>query len=218
MAKRETITVKGELRENRGKGDAKKMRRDGKIPVTVYGGDAEPVAAIVSLAEVAAILRSDSGHNTVFKLDVAGAGVSDVMFHDRQIHPITSRLIHADLKRLVKGEKVHVTVELELVGEPYGVTEQGGHLEHVLREIEVECEPQNIPEKIEADVSHLHANEALHASDLKVPEGVKILTPDDAVVATVGFISEEVEEPATGEEPTEPEVIGKGKKEEEEEQ
>lgn len=217
MAKRETITVKGELREKRGKGDSKKLRREGKIPITVYGGDAEPVSATVMLAQVATILRSDSGQNTVFKLDVADIGISDVMFHDRQIHPITSRLIHADLKRLVKGEKVHVTVELELVGEPFGVTEQSAHLEQVLREIEIECEPQNIPEKIEADVTHLHANEALHASDLKVPEGVKILTPDDTVVATVNFMTEEVEEPAAAEEgPTEPEVIGKGKKEEEE--
>lgn len=215
MAQKETITVKGELREKRGKEDSKKMRREGKLPVTVYGGDAEPVAASVALADLAAIIRSGSGHNTVFKLDVAGVGISDVMFQDRQIDPVRSRLIHADLVRLVKGQKVEVTVEIELVGEAFGEKEQGGHLEQVLREIEIECEPQNIPEKIEADVTNLKANEALHVSDLKVPEGVTILTDGNAVIATVGFIAEEVEQPAT-EAPAEPELIGKGKKEEEE--
>lgn len=211
----ETITVKAELREKRGKGDSKKMRRAGMLPVTVYGGDAEPVAASVSLAELAAILRSDRGQNTIFKLDVAGVGVSDVMFQDRQIHPVHSRLIHADLRRIVSGQMVEVTVEVELTGEAYGVKEQGGHIEQVLRDIEIECEPANIPDKIEADVTNLHANEALHVSDLKAPEGVTFLTSGDTVVATVGFITEEVAPSTTEETPAEPEVIGKGKKEEE---
>jgi large subunit ribosomal protein L25 len=210
-----TITVKAELRERRGKGDSKKMRREGKLPVTVYGGDAEPVAASVSLAELAAILRSDRGQNTIFKLDVDGVGVSDVMFQDRQIDPVRSRLIHADLRRIVSGQLVEVTVDVELVGEAYGVKEQGGHLEQVLREIEIECEPMNIPDKIEADVTNLHANEALHVSDLTAPEGITFLTSGDPVVATIGFIAEEVAAPAAEETPAEPEVIGKGKKEEE---
>ncbi len=211
MAQRETITVKAGLRENRGKNDAGRLRRAGMVPVTVYGGDAEPVAAAASLAELAAILRTETGHNTIFKLDVEGVGVSDVMFHDRQIDPVRGRLVHADLRRIVKGQKIEVTVDLVLVGEPIGVKEQGGHLEHILREIEIECEPLNIPEKIEADVSGLHANEPLHVSDLKVPEGVTFVTAGETVVATVGFIKDETEQ--VSDTPTEPEVIGKGKKE-----
>lgn len=213
----ETITVKAEVREKRGKDDSKKIRREGLLPITVYGGDAEPVAVTASLTELAAILRSDRGHNTVFKLDVAGVGVTDVMFQDRQIHPITSRLIHADLRRIVKGQKVEATVNLELIGEPIGVREEGGHLEQVLRELQIECEPVNIPDSFEVDVTNLSANVALHVSDIKVPEGVKVLTHGEIVVATVVFISEEVEEPVT-EEPAEPELIGKGKQESKEEE
>lgn len=212
----ETITVKAEVRKKRGKDDSKKIRREGLLPLTVYGGDAEPVAVTARLAELAAILRTDRGHNTIFKLEVEGVGVSDVMFQDRQIHPITSRLIHADLRRIVKGQKVEATVNLELIGEPIGVREEGGHLEQVLRELNIECEPVNIPDSVEVDVTNLPANVVLHVSDVKVPAGVKVLTPGDIVVATVIFISEELEEPAT-DEPTEPELIGKGKEEEEEE-
>jgi len=212
MAQKETITVKGDLRDKRGKGDAGRLRRNGMIPLTVYGGDAEPISAAAPLAELAAILRSETGHNTIFKLDVAGVGVSDVMFQDRQIDPVRGRLVHADLRRIVKGQKIEVTVDLVLVGDAIGVKEQGGHLEHILHEIEIECEPLNIPEKIEADVSELHANEALYVSDLTVPEGVTFVTSGETVVATVGFIKEEMEQSI--EAPTEPEVIGKGKKEE----
>lgn len=212
----ETITVKAEVRKKRGKDDSKKIRREGLLPLTVYGGDAEPVAVTASLAELAAILRTDRGHNTIFKLEVEGVDVIDVMFQDRQIHPITSRLIHADLRRIVKGQKVEATVNLELIGEPIGVREEGGHLEQVLRELNIECEPVNIPDSVEVDVTNLPANVVLHVSDVKVPDGVKVLTPGDIVVATVIFISEELEEPVT-DEPTEPELIGKGKEEEEEE-
>jgi large subunit ribosomal protein L25 len=214
MAQKETITVKAELREGRGKNDAGRLRREGKLPLTVYGGDSGPVAATAPLAELAAILRSDTGHNTIFKLDIDGIGVSDVMFHDRQIHPVKGRLVHADLRRIVKGQKIEVTVEIELVGEPTGVKEGGGLLEQILREVEIKCEPANIPEKIEADVSGLGVHETLHVSDLKIPEGVEVITSSDAVIATVGIVSEEVEPTAT-ESPAEPEVIGKGKKEEE---
>jgi large subunit ribosomal protein L25 len=216
MAKKETITVKAELRAGRGKNDAGRLRREGKLPLTVYGGDGGPVAATAQLAELAAILRSETRQNTIFKLDIDGVGVSDVMFQDRQIDPVKGRLVHADLRRIVKGQKIEVTVEIELVGEPIGVKDEGGILEQTLRELEIECEPLDIPEKIEADVSGLGVHDALHVSDLKIPEGVKVLTQGETVIATVGIVSEEVEQPA-GEVPAEPEVIGKGKKEEEEE-
>jgi large subunit ribosomal protein L25 len=220
MAEREEITVRAELREGRGKNDARRARRDGMVPVTIYGGEGGAVSAIVPLRELAAILRSESGHNSIFTLDVAGVGASEVMFHDRQIDPVRGRLVHADLRRLVKGEKIEVTVPVHLIGEPIGVREQEGHLEQILRDIEIRCEPRNIPDSIDLDVSHLGVHDVLHVSDIPANENIEILEPAESVVATVGIVREEVLEPtapAEGEEAAEPEVIGKGKKDDEEE-
>ena len=126
-------------------------------------------------------------------------------------------MIHADLARLVKGQKIEVTVPLHLVGEPVGVREKQGVLEQIIREIEIRCEPREIPDTLEVDVTNLDVHETLHVSDIKVAEGVEILTDGDQVIATVGIVKEEVAAtPAEGEEPAEPEVIGKGKKEDEE--
>jgi large subunit ribosomal protein L25 len=218
MAEKKEFRVQAKQRDGRGKNDARRTRREGMVPITVYGGGAETVAAVAPLSDLAAILRSESGRNTIFTIDVEGVGASEVMFHDRQIDPIRGRLIHADLTRLVKGQKIEVTVPLHLVGEPTGVKEKQGVLEQIIREIEIRCEPRLIPDSIDFDVSHLDVHDVLHISDLTVPEGVEVLEEADTVIATVGFVKEE-EAPAPvveGEEPAEPEVIGKGKKEEEE--
>ena len=216
MAERKEITIRATQRDARGKNDARRVRRDGFVPLTVYGGEGEAVSAVARLSELAAILRSDTGHNTIFTLDVEGVGASEVMFHDRQIDPVRGRLVHADLRRLVKGQKIEVTVPLHLVGEPVGVREEQGVLEQIVREIEIRCEPRNIPEALNVDVTNLGVHDVLHVSDIPVEENVEILEAPDTVIATVGIIREEpVEAPATEEEPAEPEVIGKGKKEEE---
>ena len=217
MAEKKDYKVQAKLREGRGKNDARRTRREGLVPITVYGGGAETVAAVALLRDLAAILRSESGRNTIFTIDVEGVGASEVMFHDRQIDPVKGRLIHADLTRLVKGQKIEVTVPLHLVGEPIGVKEKQGVLEQTIREIEIRCEPRDIPDSLDLDVSNLDVHDVLHVSDVKVAEGVEILTDPDQVIATVGIVKEEVETavPAEGEEPAEPEVIGKGKKEEE---
>ena len=219
MAEKKEITLRATLREGRGKNDARRARRDGKVPVTIYGGEGETVAALASLGELAAILRSDSGRNTIFTLDVEGVGASEVMFADRQIDPVRMRLIHADFKRLVKGEKIEATVPLRLFGEPIGVREQSGVLEQIVREIEIRCEPREIPEALEVDVSNLGVHDVLRVSDIPRDEKIEILEDADAVIATVGIVKEEVvvAPPVEGEVPAEPEVIGKGKKEEEEE-
>jgi large subunit ribosomal protein L25 len=217
MAEKKEYKVQAKVREGRGKNDARRTRRDGMVPITVYGGGAETVAAVAPLAELAAILRSDAGRNTIFTIDVEGVGASEVMFHDRQIDPVKGRLIHADLARLVKGQKIEVTVPLHLTGEPIGVREKQGVLEQVIREIDIRCEPREIPDTIDIDVSNLDVHDTLHVSDLKVAEGIEILTDAELVIATVGIIKEEVAAaPVEGEEPAEPEVIGKGKKEEDE--
>jgi large subunit ribosomal protein L25 len=209
----EKIVVKAEKRENSGKGFARRLRAAGKVPVTVYGGGGEAVSVAAELSDLAAILRSETGHNTVFSLDVAGVGANDVIFQDRQIDPIKGRLMHADLRRLAKGEKIEVTVPVHLIGEPTGVKNDGGVLEQQMREIKVLCEPSAIPESIDADVSGLGLNESLHVFDLKVGKGIEVHEDAEAVVASVVIIKEEVEEAAT-EDAGEPEVIGKGKDEE----
>lgn len=218
MSQENTITVRATRREGRGKNDARRARRDGMVPVTVYGGEGGTVAALAPLRELAAILRSDSGRNTIFSLDIEGVGASEVMFHDRQIDPIRMRLIHADFRRLVAGEKIEVTVPLHLQGEPIGVRDQEGVLEQIIRQIDIRCDPRDIPEALNVDVSHLGVHDVLHVSDIKIDERIEILASPDTVIATVGIIREEEAAPAApveGEAPAEPEVIGKGKKEDE---
>ena len=217
MAEREEITVRAELRQGRGKNDARRLRSRGLVPLTIYGGEGGAVSAAAPLAELAAILRSESGHNTIFTLDVEGAGASEVMFHDRQLDPVRGRLVHADLRRLVLGQKIEVTVHVVLDGEPVGVTEGGGVLEQLLRDVEIRCSPRDIPDAIHADVSGLGVHELLHVSDLQVGEDIEVVTDPETAVATVSVVREEpVEAPAEEEGETEPEVIGKGKKEDEE--
>jgi large subunit ribosomal protein L25 len=218
MAEKKEIIVRATSRDGRGKNDARRARRNGQVPVTIYGGQGETVAALAPASELAAILRSDTGRNTIFTVDVEGVGASEVMFVDRQIDPVRMRLVHADFKRLVKGEKIETTVPLRLVGEPIGVKEQAGILEQIVRNLDIRCEPRDIPEHIDVDVTNLAVHEVLHVSDIPVTEGVEILQEPETVIATVGVVKEEVVEapPADGEAPAEPEVIGKGKKEEEE--
>lgn len=218
MAEQKDITVVAKIREGRGKNDARRARVAGMVPVSVYGGEGGSVAALAPLRDLAAILRSESGRNTIFTLDIEGVGTSEVMFHERQIDPVRGRLIHADLTRLVKGQKIEVTVPLHLVGEPVGVREEEGVLEQIIREIEIRCEPREIPDVVNVDVSNLGVHDVLRISDIQVAEGIEILNDPDTVIATVGVIREEpVAAPALeAEAAAEPEVIGKGKKEDEE--
>jgi len=218
MAERKEIIIRATAREGRGKNDARRARRNGQVPVTIYGGTGEAVAALAPLSELAAILRSDTGRNTIFTVDIEGVEATEVMFADRQIDPVRSRLVHADFKRLVKGEKIEATVPLRLVGEPFGVREEAGMLEQLVREVEIRCQPRDIPEHIDVDVTNLKVHDVLHVSDIPVAEGIEILEEPDTAIATVGVVKEEpvaAAAPLEGEAPAEPEVIGKGKKEDE---
>lgn len=217
MAEKNDITVRAKQREGRGKNDARRARREGLVPVTVYGGQGGTVSALAPLRELAAILRSDTGRNTIFNLDIEDLGASEVMFHDRQVDPIRGRLIHADFRRLVAGEKIEVTVPLHLVGEPVGVREQQGFLEQIVREIDIRCDPRDIPETLDVDVSNLGVHEVLRVSDIATDERIEILASPETVIATVGIVQEEVVAAPVveGEAAAEPEVIGKGKKDDE---
>ena len=190
------VVVKAEKREARGKNDARRLRAAGKVPVVVYGGGGEAVAAAANLSELAAVLRSDSGVNSIFSLDMVGEGTGDVIFQDRQIDPLKGRLVHADLRRIAKGEKIEVTIQLHLTGEAIGVKEnEGAVLNQQTREIKVLCETSKIPEFIEVDVSDLNLNESIHVSDIIVGEGVEIHESPDTVVASVVIVKETELEP-----------------------
>ncbi len=209
------VIVKAEKREERGKNDSRRLRQAGKVPVVVYGGGGEAVAAAVELKDLAAILRSDTGQNTIFSLDMTGEGTGDVIFHDRQIDPLRGRLVHADLRRLAKGEKIEVTVPIHIIGEAAGLVEEGAVLNQQTREIKVLCEPSKIPEFIEADVTSLQVGESIHISDLEFGEGIEVHELPETVVASVVVVKEEELEPQL-EEGTEPEIVGEEGEEEEE--
>lgn len=212
------LTVKAEKREGRGKNDSRRMRREGKVPVVIYGGGTESVAAIAELKELAAILRTDSGVNTVFSLNVANEGAIDVIFQDRQIDSIHGRLVHADLRRFAKGEKIEMTVPIHLIGEAAGLVEEGAVLSQALREIKVLCEPANTPDSIDIDVSGLNVGDAVHVSDLQVGEGIEIHEAPETVVATI-IVVQEVELEPQIEAAGEPELVdqpGEGEDEGEE--
>jgi len=203
----EKVIVKAVQRDTRGKNENRRLRALGKVPVIVYGGGTESFAATAELKDLAAIIRSDSGVNTVFGLDIEGQGVNDVIFQDRQIDGVRGRLIHADLRRFAKGEKIEMTVAIHLTGHAIGLQEEGAVLTQVMREIKVLCEPAKTPESIDVDVTDLEAGGSIHVSDLKVGEGIEIHDSPETVVATIITVQEvEVEAPA--EEGAQPEVIG----------
>lgn len=182
------------------------MRAIGKVPVVVYGGGSESMAATAELADLAAILRSQTGVNSVFSLDVDGEA-HDVIFQDRQIDPIMGRLLHADLRRFAKGEKIEMTVPVHLIGHAAGLMEEGAVLSQAMREIRVLCEPAKTPEFIELDVTSLDAGHSLHVSDLVVGEGVEMVEAPETVVASIVIVKEVELEPQV-EEGAEPEVTG----------
>lgn len=217
MGEKKQIVINARPRTDLGSADARRLRRAGFVPLAIYGGSDPTVVATAPLAEMAAILRSETGHNTIFTINVEGHGESEVIFHDRQIDPLHGRLMHADLKRLVVGEKIKVTVPLRLVGEPVGVSEQGGILEQIIREIEIRCNHRQIPEAINVDVRHLKVHDVLHIFDIVHDEEIEVIDSPETVIATVGVVREEVAAaPIAEAETAEPEIIGKGKKEDDE--
>jgi len=203
----EKITVKPEKRDTRGKNEARRLRAVGKIPIVVYGGGSESLAATASLSELAAIMRTDTGVNTVFSLDIDGEGVNDVIFQDRQIDPIRGRMLHVDLRRFAKGEKIEMTVPIHLIGETEAAKETGAVLTQSLREVKVLCEPARTPESIDVDISNLTSEHAIHVSDLKVGEGIEIHENPETVVAMISMVKEAELEPQL-EAGAEPAVVG----------
>ncbi|HEY0162322.1 MAG TPA: 50S ribosomal protein L25 [Edaphobacter sp.] len=193
------------------KNAARRVRVAGKIPAVVYGAGLDPVAVTVDPRTITKILHSESGHNTIFDLNVEGSALTKAMIVDWQNEPIKGRLLHIDLKRIAMDKAMRVSVPVQLVGIPVGVKTQGGILEHVLREVEIECLPGDIPSHIDLDISGLELHGAIHISDLPHSGSIKFLGEEDATVAHVTVIKEEAAAEVAA--PTEPEVAKKGKPE-----
>jgi large subunit ribosomal protein L25 len=194
------------------KNAARRVRVAGKIPAVVYGAGQDAVAVAVDPKVITRILHSDSGHNTIFDLNVEGSSVVKAMIVDWQHEPIKGTLLHIDLKRIAMDKTMRVSVPIQLVGVPVGVKTQGGILEHVMREVEVECLPNDIPSHLDVDVSGLEINGAIHVSDLPHSGSIKFLGDEQATVAHVTSIREEVVAvDAVVVAPAEPEVAKKGK-------
>ncbi len=209
--------IEAEPREADGKNESRRLRRAGKVPAVLYGARKKPVALALDPRQVLAVLDSEAGRNTILSLQVEGGETSSVVIKDWQYDPVYGALLHVDLKRIALDEKLRVKVPVVAVGEPKGVKVQGGILEMVLREVEVECLPADIPEHIAADVSELVIGKNLRVRDLVVEGKVRVVSDADRVVAHVVVMKEEeekpVEEAAVAAAPAEPEVIKKGKAE-----
>jgi large subunit ribosomal protein L25 len=211
------VTLEVSRRENTGKEVAKKLRRDGNVPAVVYGGHREPVAIAVDRKAVSELIqKSEHGLRSVFLLKMAGTDQQrHAMIKDITIDPISRKMMHIDFVRVLMDETVKVTVPVHLNGQAIGVKE-GGLLDFQVREVHVECLPNAIPDSIEVDATALGVHDYLRVKDLKMPEGVKILDDPERVVVGVTVARAEVSETAAAEEgAAEPEVIKKGKPEDE---
>ena len=210
--------LEAEKREPGNKNAARRVRVAGKIPAVVYGAGSETASVAVDPRQVLRILRSESGHNTIFDLAFDSSRVK-AMIVDWQFEPIKGKLLHVDLQRIAMDKKLTVTVPVVLKGEAAGVKQEGGILEQLLREIEVECLPVDIPKSIEVDISHLTFGVEVRVADLPHSEKLKFLTEENQMIAHITSVKEEVvatpEAVAAeaGAAPAEPEVIKKGKQE-----
>jgi len=213
------MVVEAQPREGRGKNRARRLRSSGQVPAVLYGGEAETEALSVDPRVVDKVLRSDAGHNAVFTLSVKGQGKTPAMIRDWQLEPVKGHLLHVDFLRIAMDERLRVKVPVESQGEPLGVKQQGGVLEQVHREVEVECLPGDIPDEFTVDVSELAIGKSIRVSDLVVDVAkIRILDdPEQILLHVVAPRKEEEEKPAeeVAAVSAEPEVIGKGKEEEE---
>ena len=215
----ESSVLEAQPREAGTKNDARRVRRDGKVPAVLYGAGKDALPVSLDPRQVSRILHSETGYNTIFDLTLEGGERTKAMIVDWQYEPIKGALMHIDLKRIAMDKMLTVNVPIVLKGEAAGVKQQGGILEQILREVEIECLPSDIPASIEADVSELVFGKVLRVSDLPHSAKLKFLSDPNAPVATVISVKEEVAATPeavaaeAGAAPAEPEVIKKGKQE-----
>jgi large subunit ribosomal protein L25 len=212
------IIVEGAPRSDRGKNEARRLRLTGKVPAILYGGKGDAISLALNTKQIGAILRSESGHNTLFQVDLAGKHEPAIL-KDWQVDPVTGNLLHVDLVRVAMDVRMRVKVPVHTFGEPAGVKQQGGVFEVVTREVEIECLPAEIPTEFRVDVTGLMLNQQLRAKELPIDTAkMKLITDPERVLAHVVALKVEEEKPveavaADAAAPAEPEVIKKGKKE-----
>jgi large subunit ribosomal protein L25 len=216
---RKDINVAADIRVSRGKNEARRTRVAGKIPAILYGAFQDPVSIAVSPREIVKITHSNTGYNTIFNLVIEGGETTPVMVVDQQVDPVKGHLLHADFKRIDLAKRIRVTVPVHTAGEAKGVKVQGGLLEVISRSVEIECLPDEIPESFTIDVTELMIGQSKRASDVPMTGSMKLISAPDTVIAhSVALRAEEVvavpdavAAPVAG---AEPEVVKKGKKEE----
>ena len=219
---RKDITISAAPRVLRGKNEARRLRARGLVPAVLYGAFKPSVSLAVNPKEITRILHSKSGHNTIFNVGL-GEDTTPAMIVDWQFDPVKDNLLHVDLKRIDLSKRIRVSVPVVTQGDPKGVKQQGGLLELVTREIEIECLPDEIPEHFAMDVTELMIGQNLRAGGIPLTGSMKLMSSPDSVIAHVIVLRvEAAPEPAPAEAveaapaaAAEPEVIKKGKKEEE---
>ncbi|MCX6564530.1 MAG: 50S ribosomal protein L25 [Candidatus Aminicenantes bacterium] len=222
-----SLVIKSEKRDLFGKNASRRFRKGGLVPAVLYGEGAESVPLVLAKKDIVMILKSETRENTIFKI-AFDSEEKDVMIKALQINATSDELLHADLILIAMDKAIRVSVPIELFGEAVGVKTEGGFVDFMTREVEIECLPVDIPERISVDISGLHLHESLKVADLTAPAGVKLISDPGTVLVLVQVPHEEKVEAKPEEEavaaeaaaavPAEPEVIKKERKKEEAEE
>ncbi|HZI99790.1 MAG TPA: 50S ribosomal protein L25/general stress protein Ctc [Gemmatimonadaceae bacterium] len=216
-----SANLSASARDNGGKGVARKLRSEGRVPAIVYGHGRDPLALSINTRELEKLLDHISAESTVIDLDIDGRP-SRTLIREIQRHPFKRQILHVDFQELVAGEKISVSIPIVLTGVPDGVRMDGGILDQTMRELEIEVDPSNIPNHVEVDVTKLMIGSSVHVRDLQLPEGVEVLDDEDASVCVVSAPRAAIEETAAAPEgaeaeaAAEPEVIRAKKPDEDE--
>ena len=217
-----TVSLSANARDGKGKGAARSLRSHGQVPAVIYGHGRQPQPLALNARDLDKLLSHIQAESTVIEVTVGGQ-TAKTLIREIQRHPIKRQILHVDFQALVAGEKVTVSIPIVLLGVPEGVRLEGGVLDQTLREIEIEVDPSNIPDHVEYDITNMVIGDSVHISDLKVPEGVEVIDDPETSVAVLAAPRAVIEEVAAVAEPVEgeagavaePEVIGRGKEEEE---
>ena len=217
------ITVEATPRAERGKNEARRLRRQGRIPAVRYGGGKESLPVALNARQISQILHSATGHNTIFQVAVGGGSSDAAMLVDWQLDPVKGALLHTDLQRIDLSKPLRVKVPIVTHGDAKGVKTQGGLLEVITREVELECLPKDIPDHIVVDVAELELHQAIRVRDLRASDQYRVTSDPDKILVHVILLKKEevkvaevaVEGEAAAAAPAEPEVIKKGKQVEE---
>jgi large subunit ribosomal protein L25 len=206
------MTIQVEKRERTGKGGSRESRRKGMIPGVVYGGGKDSVPIQLDRKTFVELMKKSESENPIFLLKLSDSGQErHAILRDLQKDPVSRMVIHLDFQRIEMNQKVHVTVQVELVGTAVGVKAEGGLVEFTTRELKIECLPGDIPNKIEVDITNLHVGQHIEAGAIELPQGVTLNDDPEKVIVTLGHVRTEE---ASAEDRAEPEVIKRGKTEE----